>query len=108
MSTTLDLDKETDIDTSILEDLDFDINCDADPCDAPATWTVYFNCGCSVFACNHHLKTMQDLFHHTALLEAITGQPAMECVQCGHKGMSIAFVEPIKPGDGGSGKDDQS
>jgi hypothetical protein len=103
MSTVLDLDKDTEIDTSILEDLDFDVPCMALGEEHPAAWAVYLTCGCHVFACGKHLKSIQDMFRAAELMEILTGEPAIECVQCHADGVGIAYVEPIKPGKGHGG-----
>jgi hypothetical protein len=104
MTTTLDLnDVDTEIDTSILEDLDFDVPCMARGEEHPAAWDVSLTCGCHCFVCPKHLKAVQIMFREGELMELLTGNPAIMCTQCGADGIGIAMIEPIKPGKGHDG-----
>lgn len=88
---------DTRIDTSILEDLDFDILCDSEQNgEHPAQWDATVTCGCHIFMCGAHLKQLQTVFRAAEMIELLTGESPIECAHC-HISIGLAFVEPIKP-----------
>lgn len=102
MSTDTLINPDTEIDTSVLEDLDFDIPCIVDVEEHPAAWDITLTCGCHAPVCGEHLKQAQIVFREAELIELITRKPVMDCAQCDAVGIGIAFVEPIKPSKGDS------